>query len=700
MLPAIAQAQSEIQGSTTLPEVVVSSTGIGEQKPSEQTGAYTVRSSSGATGMHMSLKETPQSVSVVTSQQMSDFALTSVNDVLDFTTGVVVERVETDRTYYTARGFDITNFQTDGIGMPFVYGNVTGDIDTGIYDRVEVLRGANGLMSGTGNPSATINYIRKRPTADFQASASVSYGSWNNARVVGDISGPLNEAKTLRGRFIAIGQDKDSYLDRYSHRKSMYSGILEMDLTDTGTLTVGHMQQYSQAKSPMWGALPLFHTDGSAAEWDVSTSTAADWARLNTKNRESFAEWHQYLANDWELKAIYTQAKSETHSKLFYVYGDPDPSTGLGLYAYPSQYDLDNTRKQADLRVSGPFRLAGRQHELIAGLNWSQSKLSDVSGYGVGIGTALPPLGTWDDGSFPFAEPAFNASFDGSNFTDKRKSVYLGTRLSVSDALKLIVGANTTNLSTQGTSYGVSHARDVTRTTPYLGAVYDVSKAVSVYGSYTEIFNPQFELGADLKPLKPVKGVNYEAGVKTALFDNKLNGSLAVFKTVQNNLADNPTFDAVSGQNLYTAVNAESTGFEIDVGGAITSRWNASVGYTSLAIDGDQGQAVRTYTPRQLFRLSTTYRVPMLTGLTVGGSLNWRSATTQSTTTSTSVPVTIRQGAYAILNLMARYDIDKKTSVSLNLNNVTDEKYLTSLYWTQSYYGAPRNVMLTLNWKY
>jgi outer membrane receptor for ferric coprogen and ferric-rhodotorulic acid len=105
-------------------------------------------------------------MSVVTHAKMEDFNLNTINDVLANTTGVTVEKVETNRTYYTARGFDITNFQMDGIGVPMTYSLQYGDIDMAMFDRVEIVRGANGLSSSTGNPSATVNFIRKRPTDD------------------------------------------------------------------------------------------------------------------------------------------------------------------------------------------------------------------------------------------------------------------------------------------------------------------------------------------------------------------------------------------------------------------------------------------------------------------------------------------------------------------------------------------------------
>jgi len=136
--------------------------------------SYKSQPSSAATKLDLTPRQTPQSISTITRAQLDDFHLDSVNDALKMATGIQVQEVETDRTYYTARGFDITNFQYDGIGIPFVYGNVEGDIDTAVFERVEVIRGANGLMSGTGNPSATINFVRS-PTAHREAETAKAH---------------------------------------------------------------------------------------------------------------------------------------------------------------------------------------------------------------------------------------------------------------------------------------------------------------------------------------------------------------------------------------------------------------------------------------------------------------------------------------------------------------------------------------------
>lgn len=657
---------------------------------SEQTRSYAAKRSTAATKLDIPLKETPQAVSVVTRAKIEDFQLNSVNDVLDTVPGVTVERVETDRTYYSARGFDITNFQVDGVGMPFIYGNQYGDIDISPYDRVEVIRGANGLISATGNPSATVNFVRKRPTDKFQASAGLSAGSWDKKRVEADVSGPLNESGSVRGRFVAAGEKGDSYLDRLSYEKTSLYGIVEADLTDHTTAAVGVMRQHKQTNGGMWGALPLYYSDGTPTNYDVSTSTAADWTRWDNTDTSVFAELVHQFNPDWQVKATYTHRIQESKDKLFYVYGTPDATTGLGLYSYPSRFEDKNTQDIIDAAVTGKYSLFGRKHQLSFGAQHARSKLDSVSHYGQGIGTALPDLATWD-GAYP--EPAFDAAISGANFKDARKSVYAATHYSLSDDVKLLLGAAAAKLETTGVSYDVNSNRSDSKVTPYAGITYNATRDSTVYANYAEIFDGQSKLDNSLKRLDPVTGKSYEVGLKSEWLNKKLNTSVSAFKIYQDNLAEANGYIGTTA--VYKGTDTSSRGVELEASGDITNNLQASLSYTVLSIKGDDGENARTYVPRRMIQASSTWRVPGVEQLKLGGSVIWKSD--MSTTESGFV---IRQKDYALLNLMARYEINKQFSTSLNLNNVTNEKYLTSLYWTQAYYGAPRNASVSLNWKY
>ncbi len=676
---------------TALPTVVVSaSSDLGET--TEGSNSYTTGQSTTATRLRLTPRETPQSVTTVTRTRMDDFGLDNINDVLENTTGIHVEQVETDRTYYTARGFDITNFQFDGIGVPFSYGNVVGDIDTAIYDHIDVLRGANGLLSPSGNPSAAINFVLKRPTRERQASVGVTVGSWQNRRVDADVAGALNASGSVRGRVVGAYQDKESWLDRYGLQKDVFLGVIEADLGTRNVLSIGYSQQHNNADSPLWGALPLLDSTGKPTDFKTSTSNAADWAYWNGKTSRAIAELASDLGDGWESRVSLSRLQQRTQSKLFYVYGTPDPSTpGSDLYAYPSRYDALNTQLIADAYASGPFRLAGREHEAMFGLSASRSELKDVSHYGQGIGTEL----TWEqflDGSYP--EPTFDAAVNGSRFTDKQLGAYAAVRFNLSDRLKTLAGARLSDVDSSGENYGVDHRYGYRKTIPYAGVTYALDDKHMAYASYTGIFNPQTKFDRSGGRLAPTEGRNYEAGLKSALFARRLNTSLAVFKVDQKNYGFDDGFITGTFTQAHKGVEANSTGYELDASGEALPGLQLAAGYTQLRIEDKDGRKFLANTPKRLLRTSASYRIPAVEQLKVGASVNWQDDIRSEN------DARIRQNAYTLVNLMARYEFSPRVSATLNVNNVTDEKYLTSLYWDQSYYGAPRHANVTLNWTY
>lgn len=693
--PATSQAQAtpppapEAASAPALQRIVVTG------QAGQDDEAARARRSASATGLGLSLRETPQSVSVITRSVMDDFKLNNVNDVLSLSPGIVVEKVETDRTYYTARGFDIVNFQVDGIGIPMTYGLVDGDLDTAIYERVEVVRGATGLLSSTGNPSATINFVRKRPTSSFQASAGLLLGSWNQKRVDADLSTPLNAAGSVRGRVVLAAEDKDSYLDRYHLKKAVFHGVVEADLGDNTLLTAGHTQQANRPEGNNWGALPLWDSEGNATHYDRSVNTAPGWAHWNADLGQTFVELKHQLASGWLLQGAYTHKSVSSQGRLFYIYGEPDAQTGAGMLAWPSRYDLDNTQNIVDLRASGAFELAGRQHELVVGVSASRSGLQDVSNYGRGIGTELPDLATWD-GDYPM--PIFDQGGGGSAFVDRQQSLYAAARLRPTDALQLIIGANATWIDSEGESYGSARGKKESKATPYAGLVYDLTPTLSAYGSYTTIFYPQSEVGAGFDRLASADGRNIELGLKSEWLDKQLLGSVALFKSRQNNLASYAYYDEDRGVSVYEGVDTLSQGVELELVGALTPRLKVSAGYTWLQVEDVDGRTTRNFTPRQLLRLAGTWQA--LDKLKLGATLAWQSAIHRDDVAANGTSVHTRQPAYALLDLMARYDFDRHWSAALNIDNVTDEKYLTSLYWSQSFYGAPRSVSVSVNWRY
>lgn len=143
----------------------------------------------------------PQSVTVITRERMDQQNLQSVDEVLQHTPSITVQPYQPLSTACYARGFKIDSFQQDGV--PIQMGQMASPPqDAGIYERVEILRGANGLMQGSGNPAATVNFVPKPAPREFLANGGLSAGSWNRDRGQLDVGSLLNESGSLRARLV------------------------------------------------------------------------------------------------------------------------------------------------------------------------------------------------------------------------------------------------------------------------------------------------------------------------------------------------------------------------------------------------------------------------------------------------------------------------------------------------------------------
>ncbi|MDE1179372.1 TonB-dependent receptor [Paraburkholderia sp.] len=688
-----APATPDQQTDTTLPAIHIAASGDDMQRPTEKTGAYIIQSTTAATKIALSPKETPQSVSALTRAEMDDFHLNGVNEALQHVTGVTVDQYETDRTDFTSRGFQITNFQFDGVGVPLIYQSQYGDIDMALYDRVEVLRGADGLNAETGNPSATVNLIRKRPTYQFQASANISYGSWDTKRVDVDISGPLNKAGTVAGRLVAVHEDGNSYIDRYKPSKDIVYGVVEANLTPSTLATVGFSYENNRSQGAEWGGLPLLDANGNQLSYGVGASMAPSWAYFNTQEERAFAELSQELGKRWKWKTSVAFNDISSNAKIFYPNGALE-SDGSGISSYTSWWKESNRQLVVDSNVSGKIDLFGRTHDLVFGANFSRSELSNPSGEGDTDGASVSYeqllAGT-------FAEPAFGAATDYTHYLDVRRSVYASSRWNLSDRVNLLLGINYTQAGSSGDASGTSYAQQSVGSAPYVGLTVDLTKEITAYASFTKIFNPQYQLNINNQLLGAARGRSAEAGIKGAFLDNRLNASLAVFRIHQTNIATDAGLNLDTGNEYYTAGNATSQGVEAEVAGQITRDWNVSVGATILRVVGDDGLSTQTFVPRKTVHLSTTYRVPYFDHkLTAGSSIRWQSATRYE---SEGVG-TVHQGAYSNLDFMLRYDVDRHFSITGNLNNALNKKHFATVEYSTGIYAAPLNGSVNLTWRY
>jgi len=688
---------------------------IGET--TEGTGSYTTGSSRSATKLPLTLRETPQSVTVITRQQMDDQGAQDVGDVLRNTPGISQQAYDSDRMEFSTRGFAITNYQYDGVNRIYdgVYGEAATHVDTASFDRIEIIKGSTGLMTGSGDPSATVNLVRKKPTREFKASITGSAGSWDAYRTEGDISGSLNDAGTLRGRFVGAYQDRNSYLDHYSQKKDLFYGILEADLSPDTLLTFGIDKQSVTPRGTSWTGNPTYFADGGRTDFSRSFNPGADWSRRDFDSVTYFTSLEQALANDWKLKVSLDEKITDHDTRLASASGgNPDRATGEGMFLYWGRWEGHRVQDTADVNITGPFTLGGREHELVAGVMASHSRQTganyDTSAFSLVPGSIYDWSGDLPEQNFPK-----NGKYER---TQSQNGIYLATRLRPTDDLSFILGSRLSTFKYNedyryypGAGLDDTHAsyKEHGVVTPYAGVVYDLNDTYSAYASYTAIYQPQVYKDANGSTLAPTEGNSYETGLKAAYLDGKLNASLALFRIEQDNVAESIGTNPVTNEGIYQAIDGATTkGVELELSGELQEGWNLSAGYTyARTRDADQqrifGYPLSTTKPEHVVRVFSTYRLPgVLDKVTVGGGISWQSGYYGQIYSSTVGDYTlIKQGGYSLVDLMSRYQYNEHLSFAVNANNVLDKKYLTGLgNFDTTYYGEPRNLMLTTKWDF
>ena len=592
----------------------------------EGTGSYTQTGPSGtATGLALTLRETPQSVTVMTRQRMEDFKLETLADVLDQTPGVAIDR-QGDANNILIRGSS-ANLQVDGMrllssGWQTDSQKLYSMDDLVEYDRVEVLKGSSGLINGDGAYGGTINLVRKKPTADFKAHVTAGAGSWNNYRASGDVSGALNDGKTLRGRLVVAAADGEGFRDGVKHNNKTFYGVVEADVTPDTVVSAG----LSWRERDYYGAGDTSMIQAYTASGQYlglqprSFNVGAPWSGYKQTSRTLFGSIEQKLGGGWKLSLRGSSEQTRTPGEM-----------GIWWTVNPQAIDVAQTRSYENrnrsfaLDVKGPVELFGRTHELLAGVDAQRATSEKFS-----ASSRLSNLGLdYADGGGAIVRPDLDSLAVGnhSRFSSDRRSVYAAGHFSLADPVKLIGGARVTNYRQYDvTPYAWSNydLKENGVLTPYGGLVIDVHRNVSIYGSYASIFNVQSSRDAQGRTLDPEEGVTYELGTKGEFLDGRLNASLAHFWMKTRNTAE-ATGDSFSdGTAIYRAVSeATRRGYELELSGQLTPSWQLQGSY----VVNDSSLTSASTSPRKQFKLASTYRLDgMLSGLTLGAATRWQSS--------------------------------------------------------------------------
>lgn len=629
-LMATQPAPAQAEHAQTLTAITVTGQ-LFEDPVTEGTGSYAgPTTTASATGLRLSIRETPQTVTVVTQQQMKDQGASSISDVLQNTAGIAVQRADSERWGFSARGFTISNYTHDGVPRlsDGIYDWGTTNLDMLFYDRVEVIKGATGLLSGAGEPSAAVNFVRKRPTRSFGGSVSAQLGTHRHRRVQADISTPVNEAQTIRARIAAAHQDRGSQQDHYRQRLSAVYGIVEADLTPTTRVTLGADYQHVDPRGSSWTGVPAFNSDGTRTDFSRSFNPAARWSRRVFTNQSMFAMLEHQVLADWRLKVEANTHRSRHRSTLGSASGgNPDPLTGEGMMLFSGDFAGDRRQNTLYASLEGKYTLFGQRHDAAFGARWTNART-----HGLLYAGQYPMLSgsifQWD-GNYP--EPSFEVDGDYAQ-SERQTGFYASTRLRATDRLSVILGARISRMVQKARSAyddrGEPTGQRESMWTPYAGVVYELDGVHALYASYTSIFQPQALLTLSGDYLEPLQGRAAEAGVKADYLDGDLQASAAVFRIQQDNV---PQFAGMVGndEERYRGIKGvRSQGVEFQVAGRLTPAWNVNASYAYHRARTAQGTPVygsqaMTTQPEHVARLFTTYRLSgAASGWTVGGGIS------------------------------------------------------------------------------
>lgn len=665
-----------------------------------------------STGLSLSSRETPQSVTVIDSARMEEQGLYDIADVMEQIVGIQTNRtgsLGSDTTDFTARGFQVQNYLVDGVARPTgLYGFNEETADMVPYERVEVIRGSAGMLTGTGQPSAAINMIRKRPGTETRGRFAATVGSWEMYRLEGDFGGSLTSDGNIRARVSGAWQSNETFIDREQAKRQALYGVIAADITPATVLTAGVEYQNFTNKNASRGGVPIYFTDGTTTDFDRSTNGGTNWSDFNKKSLNAFASLaHDFSAN-WRLQ-IDAEHKSGSYDETIgYFFGSAiNKETGLGGTLYSTRWASDLTLNAVYANLRGKFELFGQEQNVALTLNHTQFDDDQTPYPGWWAGSAYArPVNAYDLFATGDAVKP-DLSSDGSKSGNRvRTSGIAGVaRLKPVEPVSVIVGGRFTWWDQDSYSADAGQPRTWSQGVkekgafiPYLGLVLDLTKTISAYVSYASVFEPQTNRTVDGDILAPLEGNTYEAGLKADFFEGRLSASAAVFKMKQDNfaVADGSGIFAPDGSTAYHAVSGmESKGFEVEVNGVVLPGWRVAGGFANAKAENRDGVRQNPQIPKNTFKMFTTYRFPGdLDNLTIGGNLRWQGKTTATGTGPGGRVYT--QNSTAVVDLMANLRLSDRFSLAAFVDNVTDKKFYSGLTLGSARFETPRSFRLTL----
>ncbi|MGX9733334.1 TonB-dependent siderophore receptor [Janthinobacterium aestuarii] len=696
-----AAASAASAAERTMPSITI--VGQAEQgATTEGSGSYTARKITLGKG-EQSMKDMPQSVSVLTRQRLDDQGITDLREAVNNVTGVVGVHGVGAGVVITSRGFQIDQWQYDGVPIDrntYALGN-WGQENMVIYDRLEVLRGASSLLEGTGSPGGSVNLVRKRPLATRQVALTGRAGSWDHYGAQLDVSTPLNAEGTLRGRAIIDEDDSHSFIDQvWSKNRTVYAA-LDYDLGPATTVGLAVSNVNGRGR-PMFIGLARY-ADGSELGLPRSTYTGADWNRSKVEQTTVNLDLEHHFNSRWTFKTAALGVNERTNSTHQRMAGTIKADGSGSMYGDFST-DFKNQKRGIDAFVRGKFDGLGIAQEVVMGASYVKFHSDDRYARAWTQGAQIFNINhhrPWQD----FDTIAARGVSSSSTYDMRQKGLYGTWNGQLTSNLKALLGGRFSWYDFEYAPRGgtADSTRVTAKFTPSAALMYALTPQWSTYASYAGVFQPQTNRNAAGQVLKPVTGDSYETGIKGELLDGKVNTSLAVFRYEHKDRAVNDYAAGFACDGWYcsrASGKVRSQGLEAEVSGEVARGLQLSAGYaytttTYLDDPDNKGEVFSTWTPKHMLRLWSGYTLPgEWSKFSVGAGVNMQSHTLDF---GRSFDV----AGFSLWNARLAWQATPQLSLAVNVNNLFDKRYVIPSYndtGGNNHFGDPRNVQLTLKY--
>lgn len=680
-LSALAQSMANPSEPVELNSITVEGNRLYDMPSSEQSGGYTVQAATVGTKTPAKLRDIPQSISVYTSDYIRDRQFVNLDDLAKYSTGLRTLTNDSGRSSIYARGYEYDEFNIDGLPAPMA--SINGTLPSlSPFDRVEVMRGPSGLFNSTSEMGGIVNMVRKRPTHEFQGSLTGRYGSWDTQYLEADLSGPLDEQGRVRGRTVISRADTNGEVDYNTNTSESFYGALDIDLSDATVMSFGLIHQTKDIL-PHNGYPAAI--DGSLQDFSRSTYLGADWGDFDSRSTDAVAELtHRFDNGGYGRVAV---RGSRRATDYLYAFTARNVNSGATSLAYTAR-DLEQDTLAVDANYSQPFELLGQVSEFVIG--------SDFKRYETEYANARGNLGAIDVARYqPGQTSKPNIAFGTPTETDEREAgLYAKLTFRPIQRLALIGGARVSSFEGENSS-ATQDVRESGYVTPYGGLVFDLDDQHSLYASYSQVFKPQSEAGADGRIIDPREGEQYELGIKGSYYGGDLNARVTAFQLTDENRAATATdSNGALINGVYEATGkSRIRGGELEVSGYLTPDWEVLAGYTYMKTENMAGDdnALFALMPRHQASLWTKYTLPggTLRGLGIGAGVTSLSGfhVERAGSPRLSAP------GYAVVDAKLSYPITDKLTGTLDVNNLLDRKYYSRVgsIGTYNFYGPSRS---------